>query len=59
MNTDVEHVVTHDDIAARARELWFEQGCPENCDETIWLEAEAELLATQQGRFRHPCLPRL
>ncbi|HTJ78067.1 MAG TPA: DUF2934 domain-containing protein [Rariglobus sp.] len=49
-------VVTHEDIALRARELWAEQGCPENCDEIIWLEAEAELLAIQQRRYRHPHL---
>lgn len=55
-SVDVGQVVTHEAIAARARELWAEQGCPENCDETIWLEAEAELLAMQQGRLRHPHL---
>lgn len=53
-SVDVGQVVTHEAIAARAREIWFEQGCPKNCDEAIWLEAEAELLAMQQGRFRHP-----
>ena len=49
-------VVTHEAIARRAQELWIEQGCPENCDETIWLEAEAELMAIQQKRYRHPHL---
>jgi hypothetical protein len=48
--------VTHEAITARARELWREHGCPENCDECIWLEAEAELLAIQENRFRHPIL---
>ncbi len=52
----LEPVITHDTIAARARELWRELGCPENCDESIWLEAEAEILAIQQKRFRHPNL---
>lgn len=52
----VEPVVTHEAIASRARELWLEQGCPTNCDEAIWLEAEAELIAIQQHRYRHPHL---
>jgi hypothetical protein len=51
-----EHSVTPQAIAERARELWLAQGCPENCDEAIWLEAEAELIAIQQKRFRHPHL---
>lgn len=54
LNTDDDHLVTYEHIAARARELWLEQGCPENRDKANWLEAEAELLATQQGRLRHP-----
>ena len=53
-NVDVGQVVTHEAIAARAQEIWSEQGCPENFDQPIWLEAEAELLAMQQGRLRHP-----
>lgn len=52
-----EHTVTHEAITARAREIWEEEGCPENCDEAIWLEAEAELLAIQKRVYRHPCLP--
>jgi len=55
-SVDVGQVVTREAISTRAKELWLEQGCPENCDEEIWLEAEAELLAMQQGRFRHPHL---
>jgi len=51
-----EQPVTHEAIADRAREIWIGQGCPENCDEAIWLEAEAELLAIQQRRYRHPHL---
>lgn len=54
--TTAGSVVTHEAIANRAQELWTEQGCPEHCDEAIWLEAEAELLAIQQGRYRHPNL---
>jgi hypothetical protein len=53
-SVDVGQAVTHEAIAARAKELWDEQGRPQNCDNAIWLEAEAELLAMQQGRFRHP-----
>jgi hypothetical protein len=53
---EVGQTVTHEAIAARAKEIWAEKGCPENRDEGIWLEAEAELLAMQQGRLRHPHL---
>lgn len=55
-NTTIAEVITHDAIASRARELWLEFGCPQNRDEEIWLEAEAELRATQEGRLRHPHL---
>lgn len=48
--------VSHESIADRAREIWIAQGSPENCDEAIWLEAEAELTAIQQKRYRHPNL---
>ena len=34
----------HEEIAARADMLWREKGCPQGCDEEIWLEAERELL---------------
>jgi hypothetical protein len=54
LNSDDGQLVTHEHITERARELWLEQGCPTDRDEAIWLEAEAELLATQQGRLRHP-----
>jgi hypothetical protein len=56
LNTDDGPLVTHEHIADRSRELWLEQGCPADRDEAIWLEAEAELLATQEGRMRHPHL---
>lgn len=49
--------ISHDAIAQRARELWLAQGCPAGCDVAIWLEAEAELVAIQQKRFRHPQFP--
>ncbi len=51
-----QHVVSYEDIACRARQLWEEQGCPKNCDKAIWLEAEAELIAIQEKRYRHPHL---
>ncbi len=51
-----EILVTHEAIAERAREIWVAQGCPQNCDDAIWLEAEAELVAIQQKRYRHPHL---
>jgi len=52
-----DFIVTHEAIASRARELWLEQGCPQNRDEAIWLEAEAELRAIQQRCYRHPHRP--
>ncbi len=51
-----DHPVTHDAIANRAHELWAEHGCPKNCDEAIWLEAEAELIAINKHQFRYPHL---
>jgi len=56
-DTAEEFIVTHEAIASRARELWLEQGCPQNRDEAIWLEAEAELRAIQQRCYRHPHRP--
>lgn len=51
-----ENLLSHEAIAERARELWREQGCPAGCDEAIWLEAEAELQAIHDRRYRHPHL---
>jgi hypothetical protein len=48
--------ITHEAISARAKELWLEQDCPDHCDEAIWLEAEAEMLAIHERRYRHPHL---
>ena len=45
---------THEQIAARAREIWLESGSPENHDLECWLEAEAELRAVCHHEFRHP-----
>lgn len=52
--TDAPHTVSHEDIAQCARELWAQQGCPENRDEAIWLEAESRLLASRRGASRSP-----
>ena len=35
---------SHEEIATRAEALWRQKGCPQGCDEEIWLEAEGELL---------------
>jgi len=34
---------THAQIAARARIVWEQRGCPQGQDERIWLEAERQL----------------
>ena len=34
---------THEQITARAHELWVERGCPEGSPEEDWLAAEREL----------------
>jgi len=51
---DAPRVLLHDEIAAHARELWIQQGSPENCDEAIWLEAESRLQATREGASGKP-----
>jgi Protein of unknown function (DUF2934) len=50
--TDAAHTLSHEDISQCARELWAQQGCPENRDEAIWLEAESRLLASRRGASR-------
>ena len=50
--TEASHTLSHDDITQCARELWAQQGCPENRDEAIWLEAESRLLASRRGASR-------
>ncbi len=32
-----------EDIAARAHQIWLEEGCPEGAAEAHWLEAERQL----------------
>jgi Protein of unknown function (DUF2934) len=58
VDTEAEHVATHEAIALRALEIWRELGCPQNHDLDIWLEAEAELRAIDQHCFRHPHVQR-
>jgi len=40
---------THAEIAARAHQLWLEQGRPPDSAERIWLEAEHELNAAAKS----------
>ncbi|MGD1031805.1 MAG: DUF2934 domain-containing protein [Opitutaceae bacterium] len=35
---------SHEEIAIQSEALWRQKGCPQGCDEEIWLEAEGELL---------------
>jgi hypothetical protein len=35
--------LSHDQIAARAWEIWHEEGCPFGCEVEHWLRAEHEL----------------
>jgi len=44
METTVQQP-THDEIAARAYELWEQRCRPEGCDLVIWLEAERQVRA--------------
>ena len=38
----------HESIAKRAHGLWEAEGCPDNCSDAHWLQAESELM-TEQG----------
>jgi hypothetical protein len=42
--------LTHDEIAARAHELWHARGRQEGSAEQDWLEAEAEFRAYRESR---------
>jgi hypothetical protein len=35
---------THDEISLEAQKLWQNRGCPDGCDNEIWLEAERKLM---------------
>ncbi|MEM6259324.1 MAG: DUF2934 domain-containing protein [Planctomycetota bacterium] len=36
-------VITHDQIAQKAYEIWMAKGCPDGQDEANWNEAKSEL----------------
>jgi hypothetical protein len=38
----------HGEIATWADALWRQKGCPQGCDDEIWLEAEQQLLRQQR-----------
>jgi len=40
---DPNSILQHDQIAARAFQLWLERGCPEGSADEDWHRAEAEL----------------
>jgi hypothetical protein len=42
--------LSNKDIAAQAVKIWREKGCPNGCDDVIWVEAERQL-TEQQQRF--------
>jgi hypothetical protein len=42
-SADAVLVPSHEEIATRAEALWREKGCPQGCDDEIWLEAERQL----------------
>jgi hypothetical protein len=42
-----QELPAHDDIAARAREIWASRGKPVGEDLDIWLEAQREFLAVR------------
>ena len=46
--TDESSTPTHEQIAARAYEIFIERGRPEGRDLDHWLEAEAQLRASAQ-----------
>lgn len=51
--------LTHEEISARARQIWEQRGRPEGQDQSIWHEAErqlrsSELRSTEEGRFSNP-----
>lgn len=42
--------IPHEQIAARAQQLWRERNCPAGSDDAIWLEAESQLEAEAEAR---------
>jgi hypothetical protein len=45
---------THDEISARAYQIFVERGCPEGRDLEHWLEAEKQLSAASQPSTPQP-----
>ena len=45
---------THNEISARAREIWYARNCPVGRDEEIWFEAERQLVAERRARTTPP-----
>jgi len=37
-----------EEVKARARELWEQNGCPAGCDLEFWLQAESEIKARER-----------
>lgn len=61
MKNASDSTLTHDDISARARQLWENAGQPTGRDEEFWLQAERELQngmeksgAEKNGRAKTP-----
>ena len=52
IQSDAPRALSHDEIEPCARELWEQQGCPNDRDEAIWLEAESRLVAARRGATR-------
>jgi hypothetical protein len=48
MNPERNNGPVHDEISARAYQIFLERGCPEGRDLEHWLEAEAQLNAAVQ-----------
>jgi len=44
-HSGTEKVLTHEQIAERAKQIWQQRGCKPGEDEQNWLEAEAQLKA--------------
>lgn len=41
------------EIAARAREIWMQEGCPDGHDVEHWLKAEAQIRAEKEFSGQH------
>jgi hypothetical protein len=51
---DIRTQALHEEIAARARELWERYGRPPGRDVAIWLEAERQLLGADPDIVQLP-----